>query len=284
MVEAGPVATLLGALAGLAAFAAFRDLVAETPGLLAWLWRALEPLARAGREGYLPSRPEVRRLAVAATTLAVAAGWLLSGPLVSLPICLLAPLASRWLIRRRRRRYRRRLDLAIPEAAAAIADALAAGRSLRAVLAGLAAGLRGAAAAEFAALGAEIDLGAPTGAAIAGLRRRHPTGRIEAFCAALQAGHESGADLAALLRRFSAAAQARDRAERDARSATAQARFTGLLVAAMPLGAALLAEAVAGGVVASVLRSPLALVLVATALGMQLVGFLLIRRLAEAGT
>lgn len=282
MLEPLFAATVLGAIAGLATFAALRDLVAETPGLMRWLFRVLEPLARAGREGYLPTRPETRRLALAAAASVVVSGWLLFGPVAALPVCLAAPFASRWLVGRRRARYRQRLDASIPEAAGAIADALAAGRSLRAALSELAEGLGGSAAAEFAVLGAELDLGTSTGAAIEGLRRRHPSPRTESFCSALLAGRGSGADLAALMRRFAAAALAKDRADRDARSATAQARFTGLLVAAMPAGAAVFAELVQGGLVASVLRSPLALTLVCVAVGMQLVGFVAIRRLAGA--
>src|SRR5690606_30638401 len=97
-------------------------------------------------------------------------------------------------------------------------------------------------------------------------------------------GRKSGGDLAALMRRFAVAASAQDRAARDARSATAQARFTGLLVVAMPLGAMLFAELAQPGFVSSLLGSPVAIVLAAVAVGMQVVGFALIRRLARPPT
>ena len=64
----------------------------------------------------------------------------------------------------------------------------------------------------------------------------------------------AGGDLAGLLRRFAATAAERDRTAADARSATAQARFTGLLVAAMPAGSAVFAELLEPGFVAGLLE------------------------------
>ena len=71
--------------------------------------------------------------------------------------------------------------------------------------------------------------------------------RVDAFAAALLSQRLAGGDLAGLLRRFAAGAAERDRVAEDARSATAQARFTGLLVVAMPTGGALFAELLAAG-------------------------------------
>ena len=85
---------------------------------------------------------------------------------------------------------------------------------------------------------------------------------------------------AAALRR---AAAERDRVAADARSATAQARFTGLLVVAMPTGAALFAELVEPGFVARLLSDTPASVLLALAAALQLVGFAAIRRLSRIG-
>ena len=69
--------------------------------------------------------------------------------------------------------------------------------------------------------------------------------RVDAFAAALLSQRLAGGDLAGLLRRFADGAAERDRVAEDARSATAQARFTGLLVVAMPSGGALFAELLA---------------------------------------
>ena len=129
---------------------------------------------------------------------------------------------------------------------------------------------------------AELALGAPTRDALEALRDRVDSPRVDSFAAALLSQQLAGGDLATLLRRFAAAAADRDRTEADARSATAQARFTGLLVVAMPAAAALLAELLEPGFVGGLLANPAAATLLAAAAALQLIGFAAIRRLERA--
>ena len=105
--------------------------------------------------------------------------------------------------------------------------------------------------------------------------------RVDAFAAALLSQRLAGGDLSALLRRFAAGAAARDRAAEDARSATAQARFTGLLVVAMPSGGALFAELIRPGFLAKLAGEPAAAAMVALAAALQAAGFVAIRRFAR---
>ena len=186
-----------------------------------------------------------------------------------------------WAISSRRRRYRAAVERSLPEVATAVADSLAAGRSLRASLPAAAAYLDGPPAAELARLGAELDLGAGTAEAVAAWRARMRSERVDAFAAALLSQRLAGGDLAGLLRRFAAGAAERDRVAEDAKSATAQARFTGLLVVAMPTGGALFAELVQPGFLAKLLGSPAAAILLALAAGLQAIGFVAIRRLSR---
>ena len=134
---------------------------------------------------------------------------------------------------------------------------------------------------ELARLRAELEVGASTAEAVAGLGVRLRSERVEAFGAALLSQRLAGGDLSALLRRFADAAVEHDRAAEDARAATAQARFTGLLVVAMPGGAALFAELMQPGFFGRVLHSPAGLTLMAMAAGLQVAGFAAIRRLAR---
>ncbi|MGH9382474.1 MAG: type II secretion system F family protein, partial [Thermoanaerobaculia bacterium] len=164
--------------------------------------------------------------------------------------------------------------------ATAVADALASGRSARAALAAAATALEGPAAREMARVRAELALGAPTRDALAGLRSRMRSPRVDSFAAAVLSQELAGGDLATLLHRLAAAAADRDRTDADARSATAQARFTGLLVVAMPAGAALLAELLEPGFVGGLLSEPGSATLLAVAAGLQLGGFAAIRRLS----
>jgi len=272
---------LAGAAAGGLAALAAREAVLASPAAVRWLRLALEPLLRAGREGYAPSSLERRRLAAVGAGAALLGGWFLAGSSVALPLGIAGPGLAAWAISSRRRRYRRAVERALPEVAAAIADSLSAGRSLRASLPAAAASLDGPAAVELVRLGAELEIGTPTGDVVAGWRRRMRSARVDAFAAALLSQRLAGGDLAGLLRRFAAGAAERDRAADDARSATAQARFTGLLVVAMPSGGALFAELIQPGFLAGVLGSPASAVLVALAAALQLAGFVAIRRLSR---
>ncbi|HEU4905350.1 MAG TPA: type II secretion system F family protein [Solirubrobacterales bacterium] len=271
---------LSAAAGGLAALAA-REALLASPAPARWLRLALEPLRRAGEEGYAPSRPERRRLAAVGAGTALLGGWFLAGAAAALPLAVAGPALAGWVVSSRRRRYRRTVERALPEIAAAVADSLAAGRSLRASLPAAASSVDGPAAVELARLGVELELGSPTVETVDGWRRRMRSARVDAFAAALLSQRRAGGDLAGLLRRFADGAAERDRAAEDARSATAQARFTGLLVVAMPSGGALFAELIQPGFMVKLIGTPAPALLLAVAAALQVVGFVAIRRFAR---
>jgi tight adherence protein B len=272
---------LVGAAAGGLLALAAREALLASPAAARWLTLALEPLRRAGREGYMPSTAERRRLAALGAAAAVLGGWFVAGLALALPLSVAGPAIAGWAISSRRRRYRAAVERALPEVATAVADSLSAGRSLRASLPAAAASLDGPPASELARLGAELDLGAATTETVEAWRRRMRSERVDAFAAALLSQRLAGGDLAGLLRRFAAGAAERDRVAEDARSATAQARFTGLLVVAMPSGGALFAELIQPGFIAKLLGSPPAAVLLSLAAAFQLAGFVAIKRLSR---
>ena len=272
---------LIAAGAGGLLALAVREALLASPAAARWLRAALEPLRRVEREGYVPSTRERRRLVGLGIAAAVAGGWFLGGIALALPLAVAAPAGVGWAIGSRRRRYRRAVERSLPEVATAIADSLSAGRSLRASLPAAVASLDGPPATELARLGAELDLGAPTVAVVEDWRRRMRSERVDAFAAALLSQRLAGGDLASLLRSFAAGAAERERVAEDARSATAQARFTGLLVVAMPTGGALFAELLQPGFFARLLASPPAAVLLGLAGALQVLGFLAIRRLSQ---
>lgn len=272
---------LAGAAAGGLLAVSAREAMLASPALIGWVRRTLEPLRRAGREGYAPSSPERRRLAALGSVAAVAGGWLVGGVPLALPLTVAGPALAAWALAARRRRYRRAVERALPDVALAVADSLSAGRSLRASLPAAVGSLDGPASVELARLGAELDLGAATGHAIAAWRRRMRSARVDALAAALLSQQLAGGDLAGLLRRFAEGAAERNRVAEDARAATSQARFTGLLVVAMPTGGALFAELLQPGFLAKVLGSPASALLLALAALLQLAGFVAIRRLSQ---
>ncbi len=292
------VAALLAGLAAALAVAAVweamglgrRDLTNDVQGqgrgdsgLRTWLTATIEPLRRARREGYLPTSDERFRLALLFSFAAIACGWWLAGPVVGMVLAVGAPMLAGWLISRGRRRYRRAVEKSLPDAARAIADCLTAGHSPRGALVAASASLEGPVLSEFQTVRYELEAGAPTTDTIRNFAIRFGSPRVDAFATALISQRLAGGDLAALLRRFAEGAAERDRVAEDARSATAQARFTGYLVVAMPAGAALFTELLRPGFFGSIVSSVPALVLVGLSLMLQLLGFILISRLARIG-
>ncbi len=277
----GPLPVLLGALAGISSALAIRDFLGGSHAMAGWLRLTLEPLRRVRAEGYLPSARERHGIAFLAVVLALTSGLLLGQMLFAVLLGLIAPFAAAAFIRRDRRRYRRAVEQAVPDTARAIADCLSAGHSPRGALAAVANTLDGPAAVEFGRIRRELELGRPTDRAVSSFAGRFGSERIDAFAAALVSQRLAGGDLAALLRRFADGAAERDQVAEDARSATAQARFTGYLVVAMPAGAALFAEMIRPGLFSSLLGSGPALAVVAISVAMQVAAFGLISRLSR---
>jgi tight adherence protein B len=276
----GTPVLLAGAAGGMAAVA-MREAIVASPALGRWLAAAVEPLRRAGREGYAPTESERRRLAALGAVALLLAGLLIAGPGPGPLLALAGPSAAAWALSRRRARYRRAVEEGLPQIATAVADALAGGRSVRAALASAASSVDGRPAAELARVRADLEFGASTADALRALQSRLRSTRVDSFAAVLLSQQLGGGDLAGLLRRFAASAAERDRVAADARSATAQARFTGLLVVAMPAGAALFAELIQPGFVEGLLTNGAALALLAVAALLQAIGFAAIRRLSR---
>jgi tight adherence protein B len=165
--------------------------------------------------------------------------------------------------------------------AVGIDDALAGGCSLRSALGEAAAGTGGAAGHELHRTAAELAAGAATDDALEAMRRRARSPGMDALVAACLLQHRAGGDLTRLLRESARSLEEQARLEDEVRSATAQARFTALLVVLLPLGGALLAELASPGWFAGLWSSFLTAWLVGIALVLQAVSALLMNRLGR---
>jgi tight adherence protein B len=165
--------------------------------------------------------------------------------------------------------------------ATALADALGGGHSLRGAIAEAAAGVGGPAGAELRRTADELALGARTEDALAAMRARVRSHGIDTIVSAALIQRGAGGDLARLLRDCARALEDQARLEHDARAATAQARFTGVVVVLMPVGGALLAELASPGYLTRLAGSFLTAWLGGLALAMQAVAAVLIRRLGR---
>jgi tight adherence protein B len=273
----------LAALAGGLVAVGMREALISTPRIAEWLRETVAPLGRAGREGYAPSAEEQRRLSVLGSATIAAGAVLLAGVGPLAVVGAAGPWCVGMLVARRRERYRRAVERSVPDVASAIADAISGGHSVRGALAAAAGSLEGPSSAELSRVFADLELGASTADALAALRARLRSDRIDSLASALLSQQVAGGDIAALMRRLAAAAADRDRMADEARAATTQARFTGLLVVALPAGAALFAELLQPGFIARVLAEPASAAMLVAAAGLQLVGFAVIRRLGRPG-
>ena len=271
----------LAALAGGLVAVAIREATLSAPRLALWLREAVDPLGRVAREGYVPSAEEQRRLALLGSAAIAALAVLLTGPG---PLAVGAA-AGPWfvgaVVARRKERYRRAVERSIPDVASAIADAISGGHSVRGALAAAAESLDGPPAAELSRVAADLELGASTGEALGAMRGRLRSERVDSLSTSLLSQQIAGGDVAGLMRRLAAAAAERDRVDDEARAATTQARFTGLLVVALPAGAALFAELLQPGFISRVLAEPASAALLVVAAALQVMGFAVIRRLGR---
>jgi tight adherence protein B len=276
-------------LAGAAGVVGAAELLGRVPG---WLSRRgpafvrsvmslVEVLMRLGREGREPGVVERRRLLLAGAVVAFLAGVALAGPLPGLGLAAGGPWVVSRVLRARRERYRRAVDGGAPQMAVAIADAIGGGHSLRAAVEEAAGSVDGAAGHELRRAAAELAAGATTDGALESMRVRVRSHRLDAIVAACLLQRRAGGDLARLLRHSARSMEEQARLEAEVRAATAQARFTGLLVALLPLGGGLLAELASPGWFAGLWSSFLTAWLVGIALILQLVAALVMRRLGR---
>ena len=285
MTAAGALAFAAGALGALAVVDLGHELAdaaaRRAPGLARFVAGLVESVLRAGREGRDPGAAERRRLLVAAGAAAFAVGWFVAGPAIGAVAAVAGPVAIARVLRAGRERYRAAAGAGAAGVATALADALAGGHSVRGAIAAAAPAVEGPAGAELRRVASELELGARTEDALEALRARVRSHGVDAIVAALLLQRGSGGDLARLLRDCARSLDEEARVQADARAATAQARFTGVIVVLLPLGGALLAELASPGFVAGLTGSFLTAWLAGLALGLQLVAAVLIRRLGR---
>jgi tight adherence protein B len=239
-------------------------------------------LAAPLRTGRAPSDGERRRLVGVGGLAAFATGWLVAGPLFGGLLAAAAPVGVGRVLAWRRGRARDQLVAAAPAVARAVADALVAGASIRGALAQVhASAPEGPVRDEMRSVAARLALGEETEAVLEALRARADDPAYDALVAAVLLQREAGGDLAGLLHGLAKTLEENARASADARVLTAQARFTALLVAGLPLGAALLGELASPGSLATLARSPITAWLAGCSLLLQVVAWLAIRRIAR---
>jgi tight adherence protein B len=242
---------------------------------------AADAFARAGNEGVDPAADERRRLLAAGCIAAFAAGWFVFGAAGGFVAAALAPVVATRVLRARRNRYRHAVDAGAADIAIALADALSGGHSLRGAIVSAAGSVPGAPGSELRRVAGELALGAATDDALEAMRSRIRSPGIDVIVAGALMQRRAGGDLASLLRTSARAFEDEARLLGEVRAATAQARFTGMVVVLLPIGGAGMAELASPGFVARLASSPLTAWLVGMAVAMQVGAAYAIKKLAR---
>jgi tight adherence protein B len=240
-----------------------------------------EPLMAAGAGGVGPDRSEQRRLMLAGALAGSVLGLMLAGLPGAAAGAQAGILPMNRVLRARRLRYRRAVNAGASEIATAMADAVAGGSSVRGAVRVAAGLISGPPGAELRRAAADMDLGSPTDDCLDQLRARSGSPEIDAIVTAAKLQRRAGGDLARLLRDLARGFEDQARVQGEVRAATAQARFTGIIVILLPVAGTGMAELAAPGFLAGLVRDPLSSWLIGLGVALQVAAALAIRRLAR---
>lgn len=216
---------------------------------------------------------------------AVAAGlvaWLVVGLLllaVAAPVGVVG--AAVMFVGSADRRHLARVEEQLPGVAVQLAAGLGAGLSLRQALTRAARDAPEPAREELAQVVRELELGGRIEGALEGAAARLPAHDLRIMVTAILVQRRTGGNLARALATLADRLEERGRLARELRGATAQARMTAWLVAALPVGGGVMAEIAAPGTLARILGSGPGPVLLATSALLYALGVVLIRRIGR---
>lgn len=169
----------------------------------------------------------------------------------------------------------------LPEALDMIVNALRSGFTFELALKMVAQEHSDPLAYEFAVVFEEQNLGVPLADALAGLRYRVPNEDLDILIVSLILNRRTGGNLAEVLEKAASTIRDRFRLKREVRTKTAHGRFSGFVLIALPLGMAGILAMMAPDYLLIMLTDKLGQWLLATAVIMQIVGVLVIRKIID---
>ncbi len=206
-------------------------------------------------------------------------GWVLLGPLWSVPAVAVVLAARRVLARRAESVAPVVVQERFADAVGAIAAAVRAGSSLPQALRYAAAEAEPPIASSLDQLVAELDLGVPLDRAIDGWARAMGTADGDLVAGALDLHRRSGGDLPAVLDQVTATIRERVGIAREVRSLTAQARLSAWILGLLPVGFFTFLWLTARDEIEGALSTPIGLACIVVGLALEGGAFLWIRSL-----
>jgi tight adherence protein B len=179
------------------------------------------------------------------------------------------------------RRHADRLEAQLPGVARQLSGAVGAGLSLAQALGRAAGDAPEPAAAELRRVADELALGARVEDALGALAERVPSHDLRVMVTAILVQRRSGGNMARALAGLADRLDDRARLSRELRGATAQARMTAWMVAALPVVGGAMAELAAPGTLARTLGGGFGPILLAAAASLYTVGAVWIGRIGR---
>lgn len=239
------------------------------------------PMGRTRFGARLAARLERAGVPLGADAAALAGAAALRTPVAAVAGAAAALGAAAAFLRSADRRHLERLEAQLPGVAQGLSASLGAGLSLRQALARAARDAPEPARGELRRCVAELELGGRLDAVLESLAERVPARELRIMTTAILVQRRTGGNLALALGRLSDRLEERAQLARELRGATAQARMTAWLVAALPLAGGALTELVAPGTLARDLGQGAGPYLLGVSLGLYALGIVMIRRIGR---
>ena len=200
-------------------------------------------------------------------------------PLLSLPVGVVAAALPVIYARQKKFQRVRKFEQQFPDSLDMLNRALRAGLALNGAIQIVADESPDPVAQEFRVLFEENRLGLDMKEALKKLAGRVDSTELRLFVTAVILQRETGGNLAEILERAAAIIRDRFRILGDIRTLTAQARLSGFILTVLPLVMAALIYFVAPEYLKGLVVDPIGRVLIVAAVSLQVIGFLVIRRI-----
>jgi tight adherence protein B len=200
-------------------------------------------------------------------------------PLLALPVGIVAAVLPVFYARQKKLQRVRKFEQQFPDSLDMLNRALRAGLALNGAIQIVADESPDPVAGEFRILFEENRLGLDMKDALKKLAGRVDSTELRLFVTAVILQRETGGNLAEVLERAAAIIRDRFRILGDIRTLTAQARLSGFILTVLPLVMAALIYFIAPEYLKGLVVDPVGRILIVAAVSLQVIGFLVIRRI-----
>ena len=200
------------------------------------------------------------------------------GPFLGMSLGGLAPFL---FLKIKRRTRDKAFEKQFPDTLQGMATALRAGHTLQTCIWTMGEELPPPASTEFKRVFEECSLGVKVEDALKGMLKRINNQDLRFFITAVMIQRESGGNLASILEQLDTLIRQRLRIRRQIKTYTAQGRMTGMILGVMPTGLAGFLTIINPQYMAPLWQTPTGQAMAVGALLMQVLGFLVIRRIVD---